>query len=599
MLASEDSERRAGELGSLQMKRLGVVLMATVGFAAMAQAADLPTKKETAPAPAKPDCWSSVWNWLNASASDCPIGAYGITLYGTLDVGYGYQEWGTNRDPSSDKLNYGLNKSGHEHIWQPTFNALSTSVLGLRMKEDLSQWAPGWSLIGVLEAGFNPYSGMLINGPRALSDNNVNNAAGITTVTIAGKKYTIYNSWQSTNFDSSRAGQWDNSQGYVGFSHKTWGDLTFGRTNSLASDSLSKYDPVASTAFSQIGFSGSFPGFGLTEITRINTALTYKVAIPKVWALDTVRLAGQAQIGGYGVGNAATSHYEVQGGLDWGAFSFDGIFGWAQNAVSLSNYGGSVTACGAGNVGISQSYGIWPGSGCYNANDILKASLSNTWGMELMGSYKWDRFRFYGGYIYANNSNPSDGFEGGLKTIANGIFAPPGAVTSTDYPKVNGAGVITSLNSPNYSTNKVLQTLWTGFRYAVPDDWMRGWGALDFAVGFYYQWQNDFNFSWNTGTINGVSYGYASGNACTGAGAFISSSKCAGSIDTISFFADWKPVKRVDIYAGVMIQNVYGGLANGYYNNQVYINPVNGQVVTTQHAFTQNYDPTIGIRIRF
>ena len=63
--------------------------------------------------------------------------------------------------------------------------------------------------------------------------------------------------------------------------------------------------------------------------------------------------------------------------------------------------------------------------------------------------------------------------------------------------------------------------------------------------------------------------------------------------------ADWRPVKRIDIYAGIMVQNVYGGLAQGYYNNQFYYNPVNKTILVSQHAFTQNYDPTIGIRIRF
>ncbi len=78
------------------MKRLGIVLAATIGLAGLAQAADLPTKKEAAPA-AAPNCYASFWTWLNSSASDCPLSYYGITLYGTLDVNYGYQEWGAPR----------------------------------------------------------------------------------------------------------------------------------------------------------------------------------------------------------------------------------------------------------------------------------------------------------------------------------------------------------------------------------------------------------------------------------------------------------------------------------------------------------------------
>ena len=67
------------------MKRFGFVLLATVGLASLAQAADLPDQEGAAAAP-KPNCWASFWTWLNTSADDCPISAYGITLYGTLDV---------------------------------------------------------------------------------------------------------------------------------------------------------------------------------------------------------------------------------------------------------------------------------------------------------------------------------------------------------------------------------------------------------------------------------------------------------------------------------------------------------------------------------
>ena len=120
----------------------------------------------------------------------------------------------------------------------------------------------GWSLIGVVEAGFNPYSGMLINGPRSRADNNVNALAN-----------------QTANYNSSRAGQWDNSQGFIGVSNPVYGRLTFGRTNSLSQDALSSYDPVASTAFSPLGFSGSFAGFGNSPTVRPNTAFTYRLSV--------------------------------------------------------------------------------------------------------------------------------------------------------------------------------------------------------------------------------------------------------------------------------------------------------------------------------
>ncbi len=437
------------------MKRLGIALLATVGFAAMAQAADLPTTKAPLAAP-PPNCWASFWTWLNSSASDCPLSAYGITLYGTLDVNYGYQDWGAPRNASADKLQYGIRSNAYEHIWQAGFNGLSTSVVGLRMNESLAPLGlAGWSVVGVLEAGVNPYTGMFFNGPRSLADANSQSNTGL--VTIGGKNY--YYNFQRTNLDSSRAGQWDNSQGYVGISNATWGTLTFGRTNSLTYDTLAAYDPMAgSPAFSLLGFSSSFPGYGDTEIVRINTALTYKLAIPNVAGVfDNVRLAGQAQIGGYGVGNGAMEHYEGQVGFDRGNFSFDGIFTWAKDAVSASTFnGGSLGQCTL--TGPSAPWSIKVNGVCYDTNDVLKATLGNIFGTELMASYKWDRFKFYGGYIYARTSNPSDGFGSGFQTMYPGIFVPPTSVTSTAYLLPNG-----TLSAPGFALNpKVLQTIWTG-----------------------------------------------------------------------------------------------------------------------------------------
>jgi hypothetical protein len=76
------------------MKRLGIAIVAA-GIASFAHAADLPTTK--VPDKAKPNCWASVWDWLNTSAADCPIGAYGITLYGTLDLNATYLHEGVDK----------------------------------------------------------------------------------------------------------------------------------------------------------------------------------------------------------------------------------------------------------------------------------------------------------------------------------------------------------------------------------------------------------------------------------------------------------------------------------------------------------------------
>jgi hypothetical protein len=118
--------------------------------------------------------------------------------------------------------------------------------------------------------------------------------------------------------------------------------------------------------------------------------------------------------------------------------------------------------------------------------------------------------------------NPSDDYPDGFPTIAQGIFVPPGAVTSNAY-----------------NVNRILNTVWTGVRYSV-------WSNLDLAAGVYYRTQNDY---------------LPAPAVCTGTGINISSSKCAGSEHAVSFLIDYKPIKRVDLYAGVMVSNVWGGMA--------------------------------------
>ena len=147
------------------MKKLGIILLASAGLTGLAQGADLPTKNGNGQPAPKPDCFASFWDWLHSSASDCPLSYAGITLYGTLDVGAGYFAQGSAFTPSSDKLVYGVQKYSTGSRWQPTYNALSTSVAGIKMTENL---AYGWSLIGLVEAGVNPYSGMVDNQPRTL-----------------------------------------------------------------------------------------------------------------------------------------------------------------------------------------------------------------------------------------------------------------------------------------------------------------------------------------------------------------------------------------------------------------------------------------------
>jgi hypothetical protein len=294
--------------------------------------------------------------------------------------------------------------------------------------------------------------------------------------------------------------------------------LTFGRTVLLSQSALGAYDPVASVAYSQIGFSTLYSTFGASPTSRINTAITYRLTY------QGVRGAVQAQVGSYDQENAATQQYEAQIGTDFGDFSFDAIAGYAFNALTFQTFGGAATPVG------------------FDPNSIVRATAKNTGGVELLGRYKWEKFKFYLGYIHSVSVNPSNpDYPSGVPSIAPGIIVPPGFVTTDAY-----------------TVPRVLDTVWTGVRYSVRSN-------LGLASGVYWETQNNF---------------LAAPAVCTGSGTATSSSRCAGGRYSYSFLVDYLPVPRVNLYAGVLVSNVYGGVASGF-----------------QH--TENIAPTVGMRFRF
>ena len=173
------------------MRRFGIALIAA-GAGGLAHAADLPTAKPAEGEQSKPPCFSRLWNYLKSSVRDCPLSFGPFTLYGTLDGGFGYEQWGADVGRYADKPNYAIQRnSGDTHwLWSP--NGLSTSTIGVSLSQKIGD---KWEIVGAVEAGFNPYSLRLVNGPQSQADNN---------------PYTT--AFQRTASDSARAGTWDNGK---------------------------------------------------------------------------------------------------------------------------------------------------------------------------------------------------------------------------------------------------------------------------------------------------------------------------------------------------------------------------------------------------
>jgi predicted porin len=261
---------------------------------------------------AKPDCFSSLTNWLAASSTDCPLSESGVTVYATIDVGGGYE---THAAPFNGDSKTGvgelISKINNGGRWEPVPNGATQSNFGVKIKEQI---APSWFLVGDVNAGFDPISGELANGPKSLVDNN--------NVALAKQTY---------NTDSARSTGWDNSRGYVGLTNATYGALTVGRQNAFSADVTSQYDAFAGAyAFSAIGNSSTFvAGTGDTEMSTYNMSLKYLVAYKRFHA------GAETQLGGFAQANNAESAYQFDLGGDFGALSVDALYAYAKDAATL------------------------------------------------------------------------------------------------------------------------------------------------------------------------------------------------------------------------------------------------------------------------
>ena len=483
----------------------GVAAGAFAGLPALAQTFSPPATSSTAAA--KSDCFSGVSTWLESSAADCPLSAFGITVYGTIDVGGGYE---THASPFNGDAKTGvselISKVNNRGLWQGVPNGLTQSNFGIRIREE---FVPNWFLIGDVNAGFDPISFKLANGPRSLVDNN--------NVPLAQ---------QNTNTDSARAGTWDNSRAYAGLSNATFGVLTFGRQNAFSNDLAAQYDPFGgSYAFSALGNSSTFvAGTGDTEMSQYNLSARYQLTYKHV------RVGALTQIGGYDEGNNAESAYQFDLGGDLGNLSIDAIYSYAKDAVTLSNYtSGAPTA------------------------DTLKATLVNINAGVLAAKYKWRALTLYGGYEYARLSSPSDLF--GATATANGQTL-----------QLNG-GFPAVVQANAYVNPKHLQVAWVGERYKLLSN-------LDLNAAFYYITQNNY-------TNAATKYNIGGGSTKTGVGCGpnlnsaipdstpqgANAGACGGHEYVLSGALDWRALKRVDLYTGVMYSKVTGGFASGFIQN--------------------------------
>ncbi len=233
------------------MKNSVLALVVMSAMASVARAAEGPT-----PAPPSPAGCASVKEFL---ATDCALTWYGITLYGTYDVGVGWVSHGLPENAYNYEGESLINRNGNHSQVLIAPNNLSQTGLGIKAKVEFMD---DWFVVFNASTGINPQSGQLAN----LAATNTSNAG------LPRGSYSFAG-------DGARAGQTFNDEFYGGVSSAQFGTLTFGRQRALGTDAMLAYDPAGGAySFSFIGYNGLMAGGGDTQDTRWDDAAKYRLA---------------------------------------------------------------------------------------------------------------------------------------------------------------------------------------------------------------------------------------------------------------------------------------------------------------------------------
>jgi predicted porin len=222
---------------------------------------------------------------------------------------------------------------------------------------------------------------------------------------------------------------------------------------------------------------------------------------------------------GNGISNSA---FEVSAGAEYAGASVDAYYVKVHDAISAA-------PLSAAQVAALPALGFSP-------SNSLAATISDNTSFSILGLYNLGVVRFFAGYEHIRFENPSAPLAAGFDDI--------------------GGYKLAFVNNTAFPHDKIQQVFWAGVKYKVVPD-------VELTAAYYGYKQN----AYGTGAVAGCSSTI--------------DATCSGSLDAISFDADWRLSKRFDAYAGVMYTGVHDGMANGY-------------------AFhTNDMNPTVGIRFTF
>jgi predicted porin len=469
------------------------------------------------------------------AVTDCTLTWHGITLYGAYDVGVGWVSHGLPQNGYNYEGQSLVNRNGYQQLFLLAPNNLQQTGLGVRGKEE---FLPGWSAVFNASTGINPQSGLLANASATQTANN-----GLPRLSYS---YVI---------DGARAGQPFNDEFYGGISSEHFGTLTFGRQRALGTDAMLVYDPAGGAyAFSYIGYNGTMAGGGDTENSRWDDALKYRLTYGPVHfgAMYKFVDGSGGCFSASATWTAATCTPETAHNNAWG-FNLGGEHNKFSADIVYQHYNQAISVLNPllGPQSPTQPYQSTTNS--INTNPITGDNLVGTTNTvyaivtdnnAIMGAakYAWDPLKFFAGYEYIWQNNPTN---------------PLGVGASGQ-----GGYIISGVEDNNLDSEKLVQIWWTGVKYTYRT-------KTDFTFAWYQQRQNTFRVP----------------PTCV-PGDFRSS--CGGTLNEVSLYADHHFTKRFDGFAGIAYSWVSGGLA---------IAIPHGPGVPYFHD--NNFAPVIGTRFVF
>ncbi len=448
------------------------------------------------------------------ATTDCTLTWHGITVYGAYDIGVGWVSHGLPENGYNYEGESLVNRNGYQHRFVVAPNNLQQTGFGIRGKEE---FLPGWSVVFNASTGINPQSGLLANASKT---DIINNGLPRASYSIA--------------IDGARAGQPFNDEYYAGVSSTHFGTLTFGRQRSLGTDAMLLYDPAGGAySFSYIGYNGTMAGGGDTEDSRWDDAVKYRIAYGPVHFGAMYKFAdGSAGCYSASATWSATSctpeaaHNNAYGfdlGGDIGKFSADAVFQHYNQAISELNPLLGPQSLSAPYQSTTDSINTNPinggpgmGPNLIDPNGTVYGIVTDNNAIMVAVKYKLDPFKFFAGYEYIWQNNPSN----------------PLGVGASDQ----GGYIMSGVEDNNLDSEKLVNIWWTGVKYTYRS-------KTDFTFSWYQQRQNDFRLP----------------PTCSPSAGFRSS--CAGTLNEGSLYADHHFTKRFDAFAGIAYSYVSGGLA--------------------------------------